>query len=283
MVTVICAEVITLTVTVSATTYYNFMSLIPGTLPSGSCYGTPQQLLELFSQYLDIPAFAVSSKVLYSAVSPSPNTDYVWVNTTGGDTPLLNLYNDATGGYEPFPFAGGVSSNERLISDKTAITTLVNADLLLVSTLSGGSYSSLKKITFANAASQIPAGTITYPMLSTSATEADNVAKRTAKAWVNFNGTGTVAVRGTPFNVSSITDNGGSGGNYTVNFAAALTDANYAVFTTTDNGSSVTVINTVEITSQSTAGCTITTQYAGGGTSRTATDKVIICVGVFGS
>jgi len=44
------------------------------------------------------------------------------------------------------------------------------------------------------------------------------------RAWVNFNGTGTVAIRAS-FNVSSITDNGT--GNYTVNFANALEDANY--------------------------------------------------------
>jgi hypothetical protein len=46
-----------------------------------------------------------------------------------------------------------------------------------------------------------------------------------AKAWVNFNGTGTVAIRGS-FNVSSITDNGT--GDYTVNFTNALADTNYA-------------------------------------------------------
>lgn len=46
------------------------------------------------------------------------------------------------------------------------------------------------------------------------------------KAWVNFNGTGTVAIRAA-HNVSSITDN--STGNYTVNFTAALADGNYAV------------------------------------------------------
>ena len=45
-----------------------------------------------------------------------------------------------------------------------------------------------------------------------------------AKAWVNFNGTGTVAIRAS-FNVSSITDNGT--GDYTVNFTTALADANY--------------------------------------------------------
>jgi hypothetical protein len=44
------------------------------------------------------------------------------------------------------------------------------------------------------------------------------------RAWVNFNGTGTVAIRASG-NVSSITDNGT--GDYTVNFTTALADANY--------------------------------------------------------
>jgi hypothetical protein len=44
------------------------------------------------------------------------------------------------------------------------------------------------------------------------------------RAWVNFNGTGTVAIRGSG-NVSSITDNGS--GAYTVNFSTAMPDANY--------------------------------------------------------
>jgi hypothetical protein len=47
-----------------------------------------------------------------------------------------------------------------------------------------------------------------------------------ARAWVNFNGTGTVAIRASG-NVSSITDNGT--GEYTVNFTTAMSDANYAV------------------------------------------------------
>ena len=46
-----------------------------------------------------------------------------------------------------------------------------------------------------------------------------------AKAWVNWNGTGTVAIRDS-FNVSSITDNGT--GNYTVNFTTAMPNANYS-------------------------------------------------------
>jgi hypothetical protein len=46
-----------------------------------------------------------------------------------------------------------------------------------------------------------------------------------AKAWVNFDGTGTVAIRAS-YNVSSITDNGT--GRYAVNFTTAMVDANYS-------------------------------------------------------
>ena len=52
-----------------------------------------------------------------------------------------------------------------------------------------------------------------------------------AKAWVNFNGTGTPAIRQSG-NVSSITDN--STGNFTANFASSLTDADYSVVATGD-------------------------------------------------
>ena len=49
---------------------------------------------------------------------------------------------------------------------------------------------------------------------------------RIAKAWVNFNGTGTVAIR-TSYNVSSITDDGT--GKYDVNFSTAMSDNDYSV------------------------------------------------------
>lgn len=54
----------------------------------------------------------------------------------------------------------------------------------------------------------------------------DSTGGNAVKAWVNFNGTGTVAIRAS-FNVSSITDNGT--GDYTVNFTTAMPDANYSV------------------------------------------------------
>ena len=51
------------------------------------------------------------------------------------------------------------------------------------------------------------------------------------RAWVNFNGTGTVAIRASG-NVSSITDVGT--GTYTVNFTTAMSDVNYAACATAD-------------------------------------------------
>ena len=68
---------------------------------------------------------------------------------------------------------------------------------------------------------EIAANAVTYAKIGT--TEQGQL----CRAWVNFNGTGTVAIRAS-YNVSSITDNGR--GNYTVNFTSALTDTNYCVW-----------------------------------------------------
>ena len=57
-----------------------------------------------------------------------------------------------------------------------------------------------------------------------------------AKAWVNFNGTGTVAIRASG-NVSSITDN--RVGEYTANFTTPVADANYVALGTLDTGALV--------------------------------------------
>jgi hypothetical protein len=71
--------------------------------------------------------------------------------------------------------------------------------------------------------STLVAQTISNGTVSTSSA---NVIQGSAKAWVNFNGTGTVAIRAS-YNVSSITDNGT--GNYTVNFTNAMPDINYVL------------------------------------------------------
>lgn len=64
------------------------------------------------------------------------------------------------------------------------------------------------------------------------------------RAWVNFNGTGTVAIRASG-NVSSITDNGT--GDYTVNFTNAMPNVNYCAVGTVGDDS--TVVTSVRVTS----------------------------------
>jgi hypothetical protein len=92
------------------------------------------------------------------------------------------------------------------------------------------------------------------------------------RAWVNFNGTGTVAIRGS-FNVSSITDNGT--GDYTINFTTALPDANYSAtgsMNTNSSGANAFYPNTY-----SSSSFRFYTTIPGAG----VTDPTIVSVAVF--
>lgn len=92
------------------------------------------------------------------------------------------------------------------------------------------------------------------------------------RAWVNFNGTGTVAIRGSG-NVSSITDNGV--GLYTVNFSTSLPDANYSVAL---GGGDISWGNRNFIFSLATSSFGI--QCISGSTN-SGTDAALICAAVF--
>jgi hypothetical protein len=95
------------------------------------------------------------------------------------------------------------------------------------------------------------------------------------RAWVNFNGTGTVAIRASG-NVSSITDNGT--GDYTVNFTTAMPDVNYSALANAGDGTNYDVfarLNTAG-TTYSTGSLRFKTTNNGGG----ATDCSIVTVSV---
>lgn len=83
----------------------------------------------------------------------------------------------------------------------------------------------------------------------------------TAKAWVNFNGTGTVAIRADG-NVSSITDNGT--GNYTINFTTPMQAQNYiaSVNGGQDDG---TISRTPLVNNKTTSSCRVTTTIISNG------------------
>ena len=94
------------------------------------------------------------------------------------------------------------------------------------------------------------------------------------RAWVNFKGTGTVAIRASG-NVSSITDNGT--GNYTVNFTNAMPDANYSVVGSAGNtDNSINAFPAVP-TALTTATARIGVASSGG----TGSDRTQVCVAVF--
>lgn len=101
-----------------------------------------------------------------------------------------------------------------------------------------------------------------------------------ARAWVNFNGTGTVAIRESG-NVSSITDNGT--GDYTVNFATAMPDTNYSISTCPvrypPNNKVREIVLNEEISSVSSVA--ILCGYESGGDVWTLTDEPYLFLQVF--
>jgi hypothetical protein len=112
-------------------------------------------------------------------------------------------------------------------------------------------------------ATTVASPTLTTPNINSAqfATVSGTAPIYPCRAWVNFNGTGTVAIRASG-NVTSITDNGA--GDYTVNFTTAMPDANYSV-SVTGSGNSTGAGNNRIIGSQD-----------GGGTSTVSAVRIAI-------
>jgi len=102
---------------------------------------------------------------------------------------------------------GANTASDKTITVPAADTTMVGTDS--TQTLSNKTFSGAQ--TFGTASLAEPSGSAPLYM---------------CRAWVNFNGTGTVAIRASG-NVSSITDDGA--GLYRINFTTAMPDINYVV------------------------------------------------------
>jgi len=108
-----------------------------------------------------------------------------------------------------------------------------------------------------------------------------DVTTRFCSAWVNFNGSSTVAIRAS-YNVSSITDNGV--GDYTINFTDALSSANYVLLGTAAYGAISISANRIlgiwdnnSTTPPTTTTCRIATIYS----SETRQDVSWVCASIF--
>jgi hypothetical protein len=134
------------------------------------------------------------------------------VNTTGTITSGTTALTVASG--------TGISNGDAVIGEGITPGTTV---------VSGGGTTSL--VLSANANTTLSAKPVSFFSSLDLLTPA-NTAGQLCKAWVNFNGTGTVAIRAS-YNVSSITDNGT--GDYTVNFTTAMVDANYSAIASSNS------------------------------------------------
>jgi hypothetical protein len=131
-------------------------------------------------------------------------------------------------------------------------------------------------------ATQIANGSVTAAKLGT--TEQ----KQICKAWVNFDG--TLATPITPraqYNVSSVTKNGT--GDYTVNFATPMADANYSVTANAAGSSSSAGINSSITLFETSAGVTVAPTsssfrfYIRAGNPPVISDSEYLCAIVFGN
>ncbi len=95
------------------------------------------------------------------------------------------------------------------------------------------------------------------------------------RAWVNFNGTGTVAIR-EDGNVTSITDNGT--GDYTVNFTTAMPDANYSVVGDVNQAQTTGLLNFALQGTQAAGSVQVASHLTSG---FTRADSEIVCVAIF--
>ena len=96
------------------------------------------------------------------------------------------------------------------------------------------------------------------------------------RAWVNFNGTGTIQIRGSG-NVSSITD--GGVGIYTVNFNNAMPDANYAANISVSAGAGLfTEVGKIEAAASMLAGSVL---FKAAEYNNTLRDSEVINVSIF--
>ena len=161
-----------------------------------------------------------------------------------------------TSGTGTLTIAAPNTSTDRTLTLPDATTTLVGTDA--TQTLSN------KTIAASQLTGALPAisgaALTNLPAPAQLSTATGSAPSYSCRAWVNFNGTGTVAIRASG-NVTSITD--GGVGIYTVNFTTAMPDANYATDGTCSLNETATLNNIVNysVSSRATSSVSIICGY----------------------
>ncbi|WP_344855122.1 hypothetical protein [Aminobacter aminovorans] len=239
----------------------------------------------------------LSNKTLTSPVitgTLNAQGSIVATNTSGavGAAPTLELYRDAvvTGNIGIIRFPGKNAAGTKINYGDIVATIMNNvagseSSILDFRTYWGGAYA--VKFTIGSgfwmngAAGGDPGtGKINATELQQNGVPvatAITTAQGVAKAWVNFNGTGMVAIRDS-FNVTSITDNGT--GDYTLNLGVTMGNSNYAAVGSarSDAGAGAYNVGCVQTITQNTTTCQIRTRAV----NNTALDCDITNVAIFG-
>ena len=163
----------------------------------------------------------------YNSTNPSG-----YVNTAGARSALSftegsGAYNSSTG-VITIPTNTNQLTNGAGFVTSSGVTSVAAGNGMTFTTITGtGTVTMGTPGTLTNTSTNsVSAGTHTHELTGELVTTTTGSAPYYgARAWVNFNGTGTVAIRASG-NVTSITDNGT--GIYTVNFTNAMPDVNYA-------------------------------------------------------
>jgi len=199
---------------------------------------------------------ATGNALISGGVGVAPSYGKIGLTThVSGTLPIANGGSGATtaqGGMNAF--AGAVTSGQYLRGNGTNV---------VMSAIQAGDVPTLNQNTTGSAATVT--GNATGSTFGFNSGYGSVATAYGCRAWVNFNGTGTVAIRASG-NVSSITDNGT--GRYKVNLATAMPDANYSVGSglgmTTNNGLFFNIGNSAESPTLSTTQVPFTSCTAGG-------------------
>lgn len=190
-------------------------------------------------------------------------TREAWPNTVAGGSTTQNVADGGTGRSSFTPYAvicGGTTSTGQLQN----VAGLGNSGDVLTSN------GALALPTWQTPASTAVAATQAELETATSTTTFSSPGRQqfhpsACKAWVNFNGTGTVAIRGS-YNVTSITDLGV--GLYYVNMTTPMSSTNYSFSATGrhgSNGTQITYVTASEVTSASQFYIVVQASAGGGG------------------
>jgi hypothetical protein len=176
----------------------------------------------------------MSSSIRVNTIVPSSGSN-VAIGTTGGSVDFNKINANviegsclaSTSDVNGTHTTGSVTSGSASLTVASATGIVAGMYIVGEGIVPGTTVSSISGTTVtmsANAAATLSSDPVSFYVVNKILTPGI-VAGQLCRVWVNFNGTGTVAIRAS-FNVSSITDNGT--GDYTVNFATALVDANFA-------------------------------------------------------